>query len=30
MYSDMVERIMPGAFDKALRENDIRGLVQPR
>jgi len=26
MYSDMVERIMPGAFDKALRENDVRGL----
>ncbi|HEY1188547.1 MAG TPA: HK97 family phage prohead protease [Gemmata sp.] len=26
MYSDMVERIMPGAFDKAIRENDVRGL----
>lgn len=26
MYSDMVERIMPGAFDKALREDDVRGL----
>lgn len=26
MYSDMVERIMPGAFDKTLREDDIRGM----
>ena len=26
MWSDMVERIMPGAFDKALREDDVRGL----
>lgn len=26
MWSDMVERIMPGAFDDALREDDVRGL----
>lgn len=26
MWSDMVERIMPTAFDKAIRENDVRGL----
>jgi uncharacterized protein len=26
MYSDMVERIMPGAFDKTLREDDARGM----
>jgi uncharacterized protein len=26
MWSDMVERIMPGAFDKAIREDDVRGL----
>ncbi|QJW94707.1 HK97 family phage prohead protease [Frigoriglobus tundricola] len=25
MYTDMYERIMPGAFDRALREDDVRG-----
>jgi HK97 family phage prohead protease len=25
MYDDVFERIMPGAFDKALREDDVRG-----
>lgn len=27
MYDDLVERFMPGAFDRALREDDVRGLV---
>lgn len=26
LYRDLVERIMPGAFDRALREDDVRGL----
>lgn len=26
IWSDTVERIMPGAFDRALREDDVRGL----
>lgn len=26
MYDDLVERIMPGAFDRAIREDDVRGL----
>ena len=26
LYSDMVERIKPGAFDRAVREDDVRGL----
>lgn len=26
IYDDLVERIMPGAFDRALREDDVRGL----
>jgi HK97 family phage prohead protease len=26
LYSDLWERIMPGAFDRALREDDVRGL----
>lgn len=26
LYDDLVERIMPGAFDRALREDDVRGL----
>lgn len=26
LWSDMVERIMPGAFDAALREDDVRAL----
>lgn len=26
LWDDMVERIMPGAFDRALREDDVRGL----
>src|SRR5262245_48535456 len=25
-YEDLVERILPGAFDRALREDDVRGL----
>lgn len=26
LWSDMVERIRPGAFDRAVREDDVRGL----
>ncbi len=26
IFSDFIERIMPGAFDRALREDDVRGL----
>jgi len=26
LYDDLVERIMPGAFDRAIREDDVRGL----
>jgi uncharacterized protein len=26
LYSDIVERIRPGAFDRAVREDDVRGL----
>jgi len=26
LWDDMVERIMPGAFDRALREDDVRSL----
>lgn len=26
LYDDLVERIMPGAFDRAIREDDIRSL----
>lgn len=26
LWSDLVERIMPGAFDRAIREDDVRGL----
>lgn len=26
LWDDMVERILPGAFDRALREDDVRGL----
>lgn len=26
LYDDMVERIMPGAFDRAIREDDVRAL----
>lgn len=26
LWSDMVERIMPGAFDRAVREDDVRSL----
>jgi HK97 family phage prohead protease len=26
LWSDLVERIMPGAFDRALREDDVRAL----
>lgn len=27
IFDDLVERILPGAFDKALVEDDVRGLV---
>ncbi|AWM39353.1 Caudovirus prohead protease [Gemmata obscuriglobus] len=30
MFEDMVERIMPGAFDKTLREGDVRALFNHR
>lgn len=26
LFDDMVERIMPGAFDRVARENDVRGV----
>jgi HK97 family phage prohead protease len=26
LWDDMVERILPGAFDRAIREDDVRGL----
>src|SRR5215475_2335681 len=27
LYPDLVERIAPGAFDRAVREDDVRGLM---